>query len=155
MYSQDQSPTPVSEVLRALRGSVSVVGPIEAWSPCVAQADDGRLAQVAQRTGGVLETVCAPEWATVLLSLPTEWGFSTTSLFLARPALRAPDRLVFIKATASSTDFVVPRESGAGVAGAWTWDAQLNRVTIGSSWWQYPGGPAVDVTYEPACQEFP
>ncbi len=143
---EDFSPQPPSfytTFFQALKGndpsmlSVSViVGPTNLATCATASSSGTRYMQVAKDTGGVIESICTPNWADSLKNISTN-AFG--------PKRRFP--LTELPANPSQ---IVVEVNGQVLTSGWTYDAATNSIVFDARV-APPAGSVVDITYPLGC----
>ncbi|HYO70236.1 MAG TPA: hypothetical protein VEU33_29575, partial [Archangium sp.] len=143
---EDFSPQPVSAYetfLLGLKGGdrskvlfSAIAGPGDLTTCPRASSTGSRYIQLAQSTGGVVESICTPNWAESLERI-SENAFG-------------PNRSFPLSETPSDTTRIVVRVDGGGVTGGWTYDAASNTVIFDVDKAPQPGAN-VQITYPVGC----
>ncbi|WNG38612.1 choice-of-anchor D domain-containing protein [Archangium violaceum] len=143
---EDFSPQSVSfyeSFLLALKGDdrskvlfSAIAGPSDLSSCPRASSSGSRYIQLAQNTGGVVESICTANWAASLERI-SENAFG-------------PNRSFPLSDKPSDTTRIVVRVDGAEVTSGWTYDPTTNTVIFDVD--AAPGpGAAVEITYPVGC----
>jgi hypothetical protein len=143
---EDFSPQPVAAYetfLLGLKGGdrskvifSAVAGPSDLSSCPSASSSGSRYIQLAQATGGVVESICTPNWAASLERI-AEGAFGTNTTF---PLSERP----------SDTSRILVRVNGMEVKTGWTYNPATNMVHFEKAAAPAPGD-AVQVTYPVGC----
>ncbi|REG36223.1 hypothetical protein ATI61_102600 [Archangium gephyra] len=143
---EDFSPQPVAAYetfLLGLKGGdrskvlfSAIAGPGDLTTCPRASSTGSRYIQLAQSTGGVVESICTPNWAESLERI-SENAFG-------------PNRSFPLSETPSDTSRIVVRVDGAVVTGGWTYDAASNTVIFDVDKAPQPGA-SVEITYPVGC----
>jgi hypothetical protein len=114
----------------------AIVGPKDLSSCSTASSSGNRYIQLAEATGGVVESICTPNWASSLEKLSdTTFG---------------PKRNFPLSDTPADASQISVRVNGVGVTSGWTYDAGTNSVLFNVG--QAPAaGAYVEVTYPLGC----
>ncbi|MFP2906642.1 hypothetical protein ACLESD_16585, partial [Pyxidicoccus sp. 3LFB2] len=136
------SPRPVSvyeDFLLSLKGgdrskfSVSaIVGPRDLGTCPTANSSGTRYIELAEATGGVVESICTPDWTSALRKL-------SKSAF-------APNRAFPLTGTPSDASRITVRVDGSPVSAGWTFDPPAHAVIFDTSA-APPPASAVEVVY--------
>ncbi len=143
---EDFSPQPVSfyeTALLSLKGNdrsrvifSAIAGPSD-LSACPRASSSGtRYIQLAQATGGVVESICTPNWAASLERL-SESAFG-------------PNRTFPLGETPSDASRIVVRVDGVQVTAGWVYDPGTNSVIFNADKAPAPGA-GVEITYPVGC----
>jgi len=109
-----------------------------------ATADNGsRYIEVANRTGGIFESICTSNWAQALRNLGVDAFAAFREYSLSRPA----DPLTI---TVTVDSLSVPKASCEGCPNGWTHYSGTNSVYFGDDVVPAPGSQ-IDITYTAAC----
>jgi hypothetical protein len=115
----------------------AIVTPLDKQDECPTGESSGvRYIQMAQDTGGVIENICTPDWATSLEHL-AQGAFGPTTQF---PLSAQP-----IDPTQISVSV-----NGQSLASGWTYNATTNAIVFDSSD-APPPGSSIDVSYPLGC----
>jgi hypothetical protein len=143
---EDFSPQPVAAYetfLLGLKGGdrskvlfSAIAGPGDLTTCPRASSTGSRYIQLAQSTGGVVESICTPNWAESLERI-SENAFG-------------PNRSFPLSETPSDTSRIVVRVDGVVVTGGWTYDAASNTVLFDVDK-APPPGASVQITYPVSC----
>jgi hypothetical protein len=117
----------------------AIVGPSNLSSCPTASSSGNRYIQLAKATGGVVESICTPNWADSLRNL-------SESTF-------GPNRTFKLSEKPEPTDGsqIVVRVDGAAVTTGWHYDAATNAVVFDVDA-APPAGSVVEVTYSLGCE---
>jgi hypothetical protein len=142
---EDFSPQPVAAYetfLLGLKGGdrskvifSAIAGPSDLTSCPRASSSGTRYIQLANATGGVVESICTPNWAASLERI-SESAFG-------------PNRVFKLSETPSDASRIVVRVDGVVVDG-WTYDAATNSVIFAVDK-APPPGATVEITYPVGC----
>ncbi|OJT23677.1 hypothetical protein BO221_16950 [Archangium sp. Cb G35] len=143
---EDFSPQPVAAYetfLLGLKGGdrskilfSAITGPGDLTTCPRASSTGSRYIQLAQSTGGVVESICTPNWAESLERI-SENAFG-------------PNRSFPLSETPSDTSRIVVRVDGVVVTDGWTYDATTNSVIFDVD--KAPqAGASVQITYPVGC----
>lgn len=114
----------------------AIVGPSD-LSTCPTSSSSGnRYISLAQSLGGVVESICTPDWAKSLEKL-------SQSAF-------GPNRSFPLSELPADPSKIVVRVDGAVVTGGWTYDAATNAVVFERDAAPAPGA-MIEVTYPLGC----
>jgi hypothetical protein len=143
---EDFSPQPVSfyeTYLRALKDndpsklSVSAIaGPADLATCSTASSSGTRYIQLAQATGGVVESICTPNWAESLKKL------SSTTF--------GPKRIFPLTDEPADTTQIAVKVDGHPVTSGWTYDAATNSIVFQEGAAPLPGA-YIEVIYPLGC----
>jgi hypothetical protein len=143
---EDFSPQPVSfyeTFLRGLKGGdaskvifSAIAGPRDLNTCSKASSSGNRYIQLAEATGGVVESICTPNWAGSLEKL-SESAFGLNRTFSLSEKPSDPSRIVV-------------KVDGVQVTSGWTYDAGTNSVIFDSNS-APPPGASVEITYPVGC----
>jgi hypothetical protein len=110
----------------------AIVGPNDLSTCSTANSSGSRYIQLAEATGGIVESICTPDWAASLRKL-------SKSAF-------APNRAFPLTGTPSDTSRIRVRVDGGAVPSGWTFDAPTRAVLFETSA-APPPAAAVEVVY--------
>ena len=113
----------------------AITGPQDLSTCSTASSSGSRYIQLARATGGVVESICTPNWAESLKKL------STTTF--------GPKRVFPLTNQPSDAAQIVVKVDGQQVAG-WTYDAATNAIVFGEGM-APPAGAYIEVTYPLGC----
>ncbi len=117
----------------------AIVGPSNLSSCPTASSSGNRYIQLAKATGGVVESICTPNWADSLRNLSeSTFGPNRTFKLSEKPE------------PADGSQLVV-RVDGAGVTAGWRYEAGTNAVVFDADK-APPAGSVVEVTYSLGCE---
>ncbi|HEX8440513.1 choice-of-anchor D domain-containing protein [Archangium sp.] len=143
---EDFSPQPVSfyeTFLKGLKGGdvskvifSAIAGPKDLGSCPKASSSGNRYIQLAEATGGVVESICTPNWAASLEKL-SESAFG-------------PNRTFPLSEKPSDRSRIVVRVDGVQVTTGWTYDGVGNSVIFEANAAPAPGA-SVEITYPVGC----
>ncbi len=143
---EDFSPQPVSfyeTFLLGLKGGdaskvifSAIAGPSDLATCPKASSSGNRYIQLAQATGGVVESICTPNWAGSLEKL-SESAFG-------------PNRTFTLSEKPSDPSRIVVKVDGVQVTTGWTYDAGTNSVIFDLNAAPAPGA-TVEITYPVGC----
>ncbi len=143
---EDFSPQPVAAYetfLRELKGGDStkvifsaIAGPKDLGTCPKASSSGTRYIELAEKTGGVVESICTANWAASLEKL-SESAFG-------------PNRAFPLSEKPADTSRIVVRVDGVEVKSGWTYDANTNTVTFERNAAPQPGA-SVEITYPVGC----
>ncbi|QRK08015.1 choice-of-anchor D domain-containing protein [Archangium violaceum] len=143
---EDFSPQPVSfyeSFLLGLKGQdrskvlfSAIAGPSDLSSCPRASSFGSRYIQLAQNTGGVVESICTANWAASLERI-SENAFG-------------PNRSFPLSDKPSDVSRIVVRVDGAEVTSGWTYDPATNTVIFDADAAPAPGA-TVEITYPVGC----
>jgi hypothetical protein len=143
---EDFSPQSVSfyeTFLRELKGNdpskvifSAIAGPKDLSTCSKASSSGNRYIELAEKTGGVVESICTPNWAASLEKL-SESAFG-------------PNRSFPLSEKPSDASRIVVRVDGVEVKTGWTYDATTNTVIFERNAAPQPGA-AVEITYPVGC----
>ncbi len=143
---EDFSPQPVpfyETFLLGLKGEErskvlfsAIVGPSDLSTCPKASSSGNRYIQLAQATGGVVESICTANWAASLEKL-SESAFG-------------PNRAFELSEKPSDPSRIVVRVDGAEVTTGWRYDSGTNTVIFDANA-APPPGASVEITYPVGC----
>jgi hypothetical protein len=143
---EDFSPQPVSfyeTFLRGLKGGdiskvifSAIAGPSDLSTCAKASSSGNRYISLAQATGGVVESICTPNWAGSLEKL-SESAFG-------------PNRTFALSEKPSDPARIVVKVDGVQVTTGWTYDSGSNSVIFDANSAPAPGA-SVEITYPVGC----
>jgi hypothetical protein len=114
----------------------AIAGPMDLASCSTASSSGTRYIQLANATGGVVESICTPNWAESLKKLSdTTFG---------------PKRVFPLSDVPADTTQIVVRVNGADVTTGWHYDASTNSIVFDLGAAPSPGSH-VEVTYPLGC----
>ncbi|MBU8898292.1 choice-of-anchor D domain-containing protein [Corallococcus sp. M34] len=114
----------------------AVVGPPDLTTCPTASSSGSRYAALAQALGGVVDSICTPDWATSLEKL-------SLSAF-------GPNRNFPLSARPADTSKIVVKVDGVVQTGGWSYDAGTNTVVFDSATAPAPGA-MIEITYPLGC----
>jgi hypothetical protein len=143
---EDFSAQPVSfyeTYFRALKGNDpsklsinAIVGPLDLGTCPTSSSSGSRYIQLAQATGGTVESICTPNWAASLEKL-------SNSAF-------GPNRRFTLTEEPADAERIVVEVDGVQVTEGWTYDAGTNSILFERDAAPAPGA-MVEVTYPLGC----
>ncbi|HYX91191.1 MAG TPA: hypothetical protein VE782_06500, partial [Myxococcaceae bacterium] len=143
---EDSSPRPVSfyeTFFKGLKGSdltllsiSAIVGPAVLSTCPTASSSGTRYLSLAHATGGVVESICTPDWARSLQNL-------SSSAF-------GPRRRFRLSETPADAGQIAVTVNGVAVSGTWTYDAVSRSVVFDESA-APPAGALIQITYPLGC----
>jgi hypothetical protein len=143
---EDFSSQPVSfyeTYFRALKGNDAsklsinaIVGPLDLGACPTSSSSGSRYIQLAQATGGVVESICTPNWAASLEKL-------SNSAF-------GPNRRFTLSEQPADPSRIVVGVDGVPVTSGWEYDAATNSILFERTAAPAPGA-MVEVTYPLGC----
>ncbi|RKG85851.1 choice-of-anchor D domain-containing protein [Corallococcus terminator] len=114
----------------------AVVGPADLTTCPSASSSGSRYMELAQKLGGVVDSICTPNWATSLEKL-SESAFG-------------PNRNFPLSEKPADTGAITVRVEGTPVVGGWTYDGRTNAVIFDRQR-APPPGALVEITYPLGC----
>ncbi len=110
----------------------AIVGPRDLSTCSTASSSGSRYIQLAEATGGIVESICTPDW--------------TESLRKMSKSAFAPNRAFPLTAAPSDTSRISVRVDGDAVTSGWTFDAPTRAVVFDTNE-APPPASAVEVVY--------
>lgn len=121
----------------------AIAGPAGGCSSTEVSATHGeRLIEVANRTGGVFQSICTPDWSRTLEELSAvAFGFKSRFFLSNQPVIDTIEVQV--------NGVLLPREAPSGLP-AWTYDLATNSINFSPAFTPVPSAEIL-VSYVPEC----